>query len=211
MKILLAACAAITLFSGEVLGQFGQKEEALDILSQTSPGDPVERPEDLAELAEEFSRQRVREIEDAINETFRMAGSSGRSSDPFGFPMGAPLKEEAVAVTDEQLDQQESERAAAEMAAGFGTAVRGIDIRGINPGKNEFLVGADNVYEGDVVDISGTGGVFRIWVVEVEDDGVTVMDDRSKKTEKIPLSLGVSSIPSSGWGAAGRVEEAPPY
>jgi hypothetical protein len=191
-------------------GQLDQADQALEFLQQK--GGPVaSEEENMASLAQEFYGRRAQEIRDMSNQVFRLSNSTGRRQDPFGLAMGEPLKKQVTDSSSEDFDQAEAQRMAAEASAGFGTAVRGIDIRGVNPGRNEFLVGVDNVYEGDVVDISGAGGVFRLWIVEVADDGVTVMDDRSKKTEKIPLSLGYPSVPNTGWGAAGKVEEAPPY
>lgn len=202
--------AAVAILALPSLCFGNQKSEALEILGVSTNQTSMPK-EDLEQLAREFSLQRDRDIEATVAEVLKAGGAAGRSTDPFGTLMGVPLKESAAGLSVEQMDQAEGEQAAKAAGEGFVMAIKGIDIRGVNPGRNEFLAGSDNVFEGDVVDISGSGGVFRLWIVEVGEDGVTVMDDKSRRTEKIPLSLGGPAISNTSWGASGSVKEAPPF
>jgi hypothetical protein len=213
----LVTLLTYSLMVGGTFAQFGKDRlaaiEAAEGLGGARPaGDVEQEAEETRQLAETYSLQRGRDIDVALSEIFRMAASSSRGTDPLGAPMGVPLKEPIGADVDGGVEDggaQGPEKGA--VTDGFSSAVKGIDIRGINPGRSEFLSGSDNIFEGDVVDISGSGGVFRVWIVEVGEDGVVVMDDRSKQTEKIPLSIGGQGIAPRGWGASGTVEEAPPF
>jgi len=207
-----------SLMVGGAFAQFGKDRlaaiEAAEGLGGASPaGDGDQDAEETRQLAETYSSQRGRDIDAALSEIFRMAGAASRGTDPLGAPMGVPLREpvgeDAQSGGGGADGGEDSDKGA--MTDGFSSAVKGIDIRGINPGRSEFLSGSDNIFEGDVVDISGGGGVFRVWIVEVGEDGVVVMDDRSKQTEKIPLSIGGQVMTPRGWGASGTVEEAPPF
>lgn len=218
MKIFLII--ALVCASGTTHAQFGKaRADAIAVgLDGGEPQDAAATEESASQaeaaLAAEYSTQRDREISEAISQIFQMAGVSTRSTDPFGAAIGVPLREAVASPGDDTGVEGESESAASavqQVREGFSTAVRGIDIRGVNPGRGEFLSGSDNIFEGDVVDISGSGGVFRIWVVEVSEDGVTVMDDRTKRTEKVTLTLGIQPISPRGWGANGTVMEAPPF
>lgn len=208
---------SIMLAAGAVaFGQFGKDrvdaiEEIAAMEGARTPGDPEQEREETKQLAATYLSQRNRDVDAMMNEIFRMSAAAGRSEDPLGAPMGVPLREPiSVEATDGSEDSGQGEAGGA-MVEGFTAAAKGIDIRGVNPGRNEFLSGSDNIFEGDVVDVSGVGGVFRLWIVEVGEDGVVVMDDKSKRTEKIPLSLGGQTMVPRSWGASGTVEEAPPF
>lgn len=199
--------------------QFGQARldalEEAGIAEGGAAGDTGETrggDSDARQLAEAYASQRGRDMDTMLSEILRVAGAASRKEDPLGAPMGVPLREPVNQdLADEGADGEGRGMQRQDAAEGFLTAAKGLDIRGVNPGRSEFLSGSDNIFEGDVVDISGAGGIFRVWIVDVEEDGIVVMDDKTKRTEKISLSIGTQNLIPQGWGANGKVGDAPPF
>jgi hypothetical protein len=185
------------------LGVAQGREEALSSMEADRP-----MSQSLDALANDYAFQYRQQTQERLNRMFQNSSGAVRETDPFGAPMGTALRQQVARTVDDESAEHEEARRAME---GFGTAVRGLDIRGINPGRKEILCGADNVFEGDVMDISTPGGIFRVWIVAVKPDSVTFMDHISQQTETITLSLDAPSMTTRNWGPSGTINEAPPF
>lgn len=159
-------------------------------------------------LANEYAFQHRQRTQERLNKIFQNSAGSVRQVDPFGTSMGTALRQQ---VARNQTDEGAEAEAARQAREGFGTAVRGLDVRGVNPGRKEFLSGSDNVFEGDVLDISFGSGIYRAWVVSVKPESITFMDHVSQQTETIPISLDAPSMSTRAWGPSGTLSDAPPF
>jgi hypothetical protein len=193
--------------AGDAVGQQGVRNEALDLIDSQAQAPAADKS--LEDLAADYAFQYRQELQSRLSRLAQSSAGATRETDPFGAPLRTTLREqeqtkpEDVASPDEQAAQQARQN--------FGQAVRGLDIRAINAGRKEFLSGADNVFEGDIMDISSGSGIYRVWIVAVKDDGITFMDYRSRQTETVPLSLDAPAVPGRPWGATGGVQDAPPF
>lgn len=159
-------------------------------------------------LANEYAFQYRQMTQERLNKIFQNSAGSVRQVDPFGTAMGTALRQQTARSEQDEGAEQEADRQARE---GFGSAVRGLDVRGVNPGRKEFLCGADNIFEGDVLDVSFGSGIYRAWVVSVKPDSITFMDHVSQQTETIPISLDAPSMTPRNWGPSGSLSDAPPF
>jgi len=179
------------------------REAALGAVQAEAP-----RVQSSEMLANEYSFQYRQMTQDRLNKIFQNSAGSTRQVDPFGTSMGTALRQQTGREQAESQGEAEAEKQARE---GFGNAVRGLDVRGINPGRKEFLCGADNIFEGDVMDISYGSGIFRAWVVSIKPDGITFMDHVTQQTETVPVSLDAPSMRTRNWGPSGNLVDAPPF
>lgn len=159
-------------------------------------------------LANEYAFQYRQMTQERLSKIFQNSAGAVRDTDPFGTPMGTALRQQAVRDKTEEGVADEAKRAAME---GFGNAVRGLDIRGVNSGRKEFLCGVDNIFEGDVLDISFGSGIYRAWIVSVKPDSITFMDHSSQQSETISIGLDVPAVNIQRWGSSGNLEDAPPF
>lgn len=159
-------------------------------------------------LANEYAFQYRQMTQERLSKIFQNSAGAVRDTDPFGTPMGTALRQQAVRDKTEEGAIDEAKRAAME---GFGNAVRGLDIRGVNSGRKEFLCGVDNIFEGDVLDISFGSGIYRAWIVSVKPDSITFMDHSSQQSETIPIGLDAPAVNIQRWGSSGNLEDAPPF
>jgi hypothetical protein len=160
-------------------------------------------------LASEYAFQFRQDMQNRLSRLSQNSVAGTRDTDQLGAPMRSTLREEEKREADELSTPDQL--AAQQAKENFGQAVRGLDIRAINPGRKEFLSGADNVFEGDIMDISSGSGIYRVWIVAIKDTGITFMDYRSRQTETLPLQLDAPSVPTRPWGAAGGSQDAPPF
>lgn len=208
MKIIFLLGFLLFLVKTGAVGQDGGfvsagREAALGAIQAEAP-----RVQSSEMLANEYAFQYRQMTQDRLNKIFQNSAGSVRQLDPFGASMGTALRQQAGRQQTEGEGEAEAERQARE---GFGNAVRGLDVRGINPGRKEFLCGADNIFEGDVMDISYGSGIFRAWVVSIKPDGITFMDHVTQQTETVPVSLDAPSMRTRNWGPSGDLVDAPPF
>jgi hypothetical protein len=205
MKFLTAIF--IVFSAGAVFSQQGERNEALELLDSQAQAPAAAKS--MEDLASDYAFQYRQELQSRLSSLTQNSAAATRETDPFGTPLRTTLRDqdetkpEDLATPDEQAAQQARQN--------FGQAVRSLDIRAVNPGRKEFLSGADNVFEGDIMDISSGNGIYRVWIVAVKDDGVTFMDYRSRQTETVPLNLDAPRVTGRPWGAAGSAQDAPPF
>lgn len=163
------------------------------------------------DLAGEYAFQYRQTTQERLSRLFQNSIAATRQTDLFGAPMGSPLRDATVKKAKTQDEGAEEAEEMRKIQEGFGGAVRGLDIRVVNAGRREFLCGADNIFEGDVLDLSSGTGMYRVWIVSVKPDGITFMDGKSRQTETVPLSLDAPAVKTRSWGAVGKASEAPPF
>lgn len=187
--------------------QDADKQGVMDFLDSQAAEPEVQKSRET--LASEYAFQFRQDMQNRLSRLSQNSVAGTRDTDQLGAPMRSTLREEEKREADELSTPDQL--AAQQAKENFGQAVRGLDIRAINPGRKEFLSGADNVFEGDIMDISSGSGIYRVWIVAIKDTGITFMDYRSRQTETLPLQLDAPSVPTRPWGAAGGSQDAPPF
>jgi len=138
--------------------------------------------------------------------------AKGRSFDPFGTAMRGNLKDEPVSAQKQAAakDDAASQRAV-DAPTGFEQAVHLLTIGAVDATRKEFLIGSDNIYEGDAFDMQYRAQTFRVWVKAVADDIIVLMDQQTQSIVEIPLSFQGRKYIKGDWGAGGAVSRMPQF
>lgn len=168
--------------------------------------------DNVSGLADEYATKRNQEIRDRMEKLSQTSLSRTRARDPFGAPIGGMLRQpETPKVEASSFKKNDDKKAVDAEASGFSAAVQRMDVRCVNVGRKEFLCGADNIFEGDIVDISGSQSIYRVWVVSVSETGIILMDSKSRQTEVIKNGTDVTSPKTTNWGAKGEAKDIPAF
>ena len=143
--------------------------------------------------------------------------SRSREIDPFGAPLNTPLPEMAgVKASEPTTAKMQSSPTGAQSpeeiaAALFLTAINTMQVNAVNAARREFLIGADNFYEGDAIDMQYKGQLFRAWVKEVTPNHVVLIDQKTRTVCDLKFNTNEMPLVRGAWGARGTVSGMPNY
>ena len=208
MKILLAILTAIVATT-TAPAQLAKKDTAINTASQILDKEstaPPPAPKTQDQIIQEYEAAQ-NDARVAANAAFaREFLSKTRQQDPFGVPLRTPIREQTP---EEMLSAQAAQDQASAGATAFESAIRSMVVGAVNVGRREFLIGSDNLFEGDAFDMQYGGQQFRAWVKEVTTEYIAFIDQQTGTVAEIRVNFNLLPPTQTMWGASGTTTDMP--
>lgn len=185
------------------------KNEALAQLNQQPRSFPG--AEKQASI-DEYNRQRATTLATSNAETRAKMLAKTRERDPFGTPMRVPLDTVAASAASKQVKPTADQVSADAQPIGvFESAIKSMRVGAVDAKHKEFLIGPDNFFEGDALDMQYKGQSFRVWIKEVSDTLIVFLDQQSKTVSELRFNNYERPLIHSNWGAKGATAQMPRF